>query len=345
MRPCALVIALLVVAACAAPREDVGTALSAASPSPVPCPAAHTSPLMPTALPSASVGSDLRRITSAAGGWSLEIPDAWLANAAIGNARALRGADIYSYDPTGLPFSGNVPPPGGIRMSVGLQPNLHGRDPVEYAAKEPSSSAGATVLERRSVTLAGVPAMLIVGRSYSPAPFDLIHAWWFVRPPHAPDRMLVIDAWPIDTTTRVQVERIASTLQLFGLPPVSTVPAITREQAERCYLTPQIRRADRIEAKLMLWRDYELVLERVRPDGPRPWGGEPDRLLWAVLIVGDIAPSLKGPPPPPSGAPRPAVAPRFVVLFVDAMTGATTAQDGGLSEQPEWWEVLADRAR
>jgi hypothetical protein len=157
--------------------------------------------------------------------------------------------------------------------------------------------------------------------------------------------MLVIDAWPVDGATRAQAERVVSTLRLFALPPVPTAPAITRDQAERCYVTSQIRRADRVAAKLMLWRDYELLLERLRPDGPRPWGGEPDRLLWAVLIVGDIEPPMKGPPPPPSGTPPPPIAPRWIVRSVDAMDGQATAQDNGLDDEPSWWNMLADRAR
>lgn len=289
-----------------------------------------------TGIERTPIDASTDRVSRPTGGWSLDAPRGWTAR-----PDGIRGGDLYSFEPAGAPLSGNAPGIGETRVRVQLDANYEkrGADAFMPPIRPPDIS------RTEATTIAGLPARLVVGRAYSPAPFDVLHAWWYIVPPALPDHVLVLDVWPADPDGFARAETIARSLRLFA-PASLAPPRMTRAEAlEWAGQSGAAVRTEAIEAKLILWRDFILAQDQ-GPSSPRVVGGEPDRWYWVVLIRGEIVPYAKGAPPGPgqTPAPPPTPGPGWAYDFIDGVTderGGPSAR--GLASPPTWWDRLPDR--
>src|SRR3989475_6723209 len=183
--------------------------------------------LPPTPKPLATragAAAGYRRIASDEGGWSMEIPEKWVAE--TGN---LRGAEIASFDMQSTDFSGNAPAPDQLRIRVTLMPEYDHLSLEALGAKGGLSSPG-PVIEQAATTVAGQPAVRTLMRSTSPGPFNQLHQYWHFRSPFFADRVVVVDAWPADGALRAAADHAIATFQL-GQPRITAATPISRKQA------------------------------------------------------------------------------------------------------------------
>src|SRR6266568_1158038 len=159
--------------------------LAGRSPQPTPT-GAVTAPttIQPAALTRrAASRSGYDRISSAKGGWSIEIPESWVAE--TGN---LRGAEIASFNRQGTDFSGNAPAADQLRIRVTVMPEYDSISLADLGAKGGLSSPG-PVIYQVVTTVASQPAVRTLMRSSSPHPFDQQHVYWHLRSPFFVDRV------------------------------------------------------------------------------------------------------------------------------------------------------------
>src|SRR2546425_34961 len=148
----------------------------------------------------AGAAAGYRRIASDEGGWSMEIPEKWVAE--TGN---LRGAEVASFDMQSTDFSGNAPASDQLRIRVTLMPEYDHLSLEALGAKGGLSSPG-PVIEQAATTVAGQPAVRTLMRSTSPGPFNQLHQYWHFRSPFFADRVVVVDAWPADGALRAAAD-------------------------------------------------------------------------------------------------------------------------------------------
>jgi hypothetical protein len=296
---------------------------------------AATAPLSSEPIEVLGIATGLVRAESLDGGWSAVYPSTWFRR-----AQPMRGQDFLSYEPD-LDFSGNLPPPGEVRVVVQLMANFDGLDPRAYASATPKSGQ---VMQEGDLTIAGQPAFTnkVQLNMAQPLPWPTDTRNWFVRSPYFNDRMLVIQATPADARA-TDVAALVASLR-FAPPVVTPVTPLSRAliTAKYATLTFPVLRTDRIEAKLVTWKEYELAAASFHSGV-----NDPEQLVWLVLVTGEVA--FPGHPPPPV-APQTAQPTRtthpWVLFTVDAITG-----DGiglsccGTDVPPKWFDGLTDRAK
>jgi hypothetical protein len=156
--------------------------------------------------------------------------------------------------------------------------------------------------------------------------------------------MLVIQASPANARTS-DVDAIVASLR-FARPVVAPQTPISRAQVVAKYATTSfaVLRLDRLEAKLVTWKEYELAA-----GGFHSGVNDPEQLIWLVLVTGEIAHPRGGGPPSFARESAPPTTPPtypWVLYTVDAISG-----DGfGLSccgpdARPKWFDGLTDRAK
>lgn len=102
-----------------------------------------------------------------------------------------------------------------------------------------------------------------------------------------------------------------------------------------------VLRIDRIDAKLVTWKEYELAA-----GGVHSGVNDPEQLVWLVFVTGEVTHPRGGPPrPAQSVPPTPATYPS-ILFIVDAVSG----DDMGLTccgsdARPKWFDGLTDRAK
>jgi hypothetical protein len=175
-----------------------------------------------------------------------------------------------------------------------------------------------------------------------PLPWPTDTRNWFVRSPDFKDRMLVIQASPAEARIK-DVDAIVASLR-FAPPVVTPQTPITRARATAKYASGvlPVLRLDRIEAKLVTWKEYELAAASFHSGV-----NDPDQLIWLVLVTGEIAHPRGGPmmlidrsaPPIPTTYP-------WALFTIDAVSGDGTGLSCcGRDARPKWFDGLADRAK
>lgn len=282
-----------------------------------------------------------KTVRSPDGGWSLAIPDDWRAD--VGR---LRGGELYSYDPTAMDFSGNAPPPGGVRISIMLWPDYEKRGPAWYADNEGQPYPG-TARERTTISVAGGTAERSIMRENQPSPFDVTMARWFVRHPAFDDRVLEIVLFRADSAALSQAESAIATLRLFTPLSGPREPLLTRAEViarvvgsgANAKPTPVPSTPERIEAKLVTAKEYELA----QASG-RNFVYDADTPLWIVVRFGDYPQSpfsMRG----ALGGSGPIQNWSWQFAVIDARTGLGYGGGGGpASSEPKWWSALRDRS-
>ncbi|HET9809307.1 MAG TPA: hypothetical protein VFQ66_06380, partial [Candidatus Limnocylindria bacterium] len=269
---------------------------------------------IPIARDQSGVPTGLIRAESQDGGWSVLHPTTWFRR-----EQPMRGSDFLSYEPD-LDFSGNLPPPGEVRVVVQLLPNFNGLDPRAFANTTPKAGQ---ITHEGDVTIAGQTGYTNTVRLNisNPPPWPTDKRNWFVRSPYFSDRMLVIQASPANARTS-DVDAIVASLR-FARPVVAPQTPISRAQVVAKYATTSfaVLRLDRLEAKLVTWKEYELAA-----GGFHSGVNDPEQLIWLVLVTGEIAhPRGGGPPRFSTGAspPPPTTPPTYpwILYVVDAVSG------------------------
>jgi len=285
-----------------------------------------------TRIAGSAAGYD--RIASSDGGWSMEIPDKWVAEK--GN---LRGAEIASFDMQGTDSSGNAPASDQLRIRVTVMPEYDHLSIAELGAKGGLSGPGPAI-EQVATAVAGQPAVRTLMRSSSPQPFDQKHVYWHFRSPFLADRILIIDAWPADGALRAIADRAIATV-LLGQPKVTMAAPLSRQQTiDRA--TTYLRafgRVDHVSEKLVDYHEYELV-----SNSGRSYTVDPDELVWVVVTTGEFV-STHSRPYNPNASPGPLPPDRLIVQVLRSSTGDFFS--GMSSEQPtwpSWFDGLTDRA-
>ena len=293
--------------------------------------------LPPTPTPAATragAGAGYRRIASDEGGWSMEVPDAFVAQ--MGQ---LRGAEIASFDMQSTDFSGNAPASDQLRIRVTLMPEYDHLSLEALGAKGGLSSPG-PVIEQAATTVAGQPAVRTLMRSTSPGPFNQLHQYWHFRSPFFADRVVVVDAWPADGALRAAADHAIATFQL-GQPRITAATPISRKQAiasATSYLSAN-GRVDRTAAKLVSYREFETASAF-----GHSYTVDPEDLVWVVVTTGEFV-STHSRPPPINGSPGPVPPDRMIVQVMGSSGGGTFG--GMYSPQdtwPSWFDSLKDRA-
>ena len=302
---------------------------------PEPSAQAASAPLSNGAIDHLGVATGTTRAESLDGGWSVVYPSTWFRR-----VQPMRGSDFLSYKPD-LDFSGNLPPAGEVRVVVQLLPNFDGLDPRAYASTTPRSGQ---VTQEGDVMIAGQPAFTnkVQLNMAQPLPWPMDTRSWFVRSPYFNDRVLVIQASPADARA-TDVAALVASLR-FAPPIVAPVTPLSRAKITAKYATPTypVLRADRIEAKLVTWKEYELAAASFHSGV-----NDPEQLVWLVLVTGEVAFPGHIPAPVQAQSAQPTRTTHPWVLFtVDAISG-----DGlGLSccgpdARPKWFDGLTDRSK
>ena len=292
--------------------------------------------LPPTPTPAATragAAAGYRRIANDEGGWSMEIPEKWVAQMS-----SLRGAEIGSFDMQGTDFSGNAPTSDQFRIRVTLMPEYDHLSLEALGAKGGLSSPG-PVIEQSATAVAGQPAVRTLMRSSSPGPFDQQHLYWHFRSPFFADRVVVVDAWPADGALRAAADHAIATFQLSQPKITPTTPMSRQDAIDRATSYLRNGRLDHVAAKLVNYHEYE-----VASASGRSFTQDPDDLVWVVVTTGEF-PSTHSRPFTPNASPGPPPPDRLIVLTLRASTGDYFS--GMYSPQdtwPSWFDSLTDRA-
>ncbi|OLB82655.1 MAG: hypothetical protein AUI15_37570 [Actinobacteria bacterium 13_2_20CM_2_66_6] len=286
----------------------------------------------------ALAGARDRHIVDVDGGWSLDAPSSW-----FDRPSAQHGREIMSYDPTGMDNSGNTPPPGGIFFRLQMQQNPDRLDAAAFLRAR-GQGTGNGVLEHSQLVIAGQPAEFYLVRQ--PLPLGMAHLEqtlsWYLRSPFFDDRMVVISAVPGDSQLRAEVERIVASLRFARPAAVNLMPTISRADALARVLSRPGLAVDRIEAKLVLYKELEATNQFGRSGMD-----DPDSLVWVVVYSGKGIPNrFLGPPPMTTGStqtPEPCVW-AWEVFHADTSPGSTGFGCNPRFTWPEWFAGLPDHS-
>jgi hypothetical protein len=287
----------------------------------------------------ALAGGRNRHIVDVDGGWSLDAPSSW-----FDRPSAQHGREIMSYDPTGMDNDGNVPPPGAIFFRIQMQQNQDRLDAAGFLRAR-GQGIGSGVLEHWQVLVAGQPAEFYLVRQPLPIGMARLEKTlsWYLKSPFFDDRMVVITAVPGDSPLRADIERIVGSLHFDRPAAVNLTPTVSRADALARVLSHPGLVVDRIEAKLVLYKELEATNQFGRSGMD-----DPDSLVWVVVYSGKgIALPRGGPPPAFNSAPTKAPDPcmwAFEVFHADASLGSSQIGCNARFTWPEWFAGLPDHS-
>ncbi len=251
--------------------------------------AAPTSTPTPTATatpggPSGSPTPGTVRVKDDLGGWSIDVPTEWHEQAA-----PQHGFEIRSYDPKGMDFSGNMPPTDQILVRMQMQQNPKGVDALRYATTTPfgqmtTSVPGREIRAHDQISIAGQTAERFTLFESQPAQWSTLEptVYLYVHSPFFADRMLVIHQIPGASPLRARADQVLGSLQFYR--PMS--PELTARMT-RSEIIAQTRdqmngaTIDRIEAKLMQYKEYEAA----NPSSFN-FAVDPDMAIWVLAYSG-----------------------------------------------------------
>jgi len=277
-----------------------------------------------------------RHIVDVDGGWSLDTPASW-----FDRPSAQHGREIMSYDPARMDNDGNMPPAGGALVRLQMQQNPDRLDAAHFLRIR-GLGVGPDVLERLQPIIAGQPAEFYSVRHTFPVEMQRQEAtlFWFLRSPFFDDRMVVISAVPGDSQIRADVERIVGSLHFAQPAAVNLTPTISRAEALARVLSRPGLVVDRIEAKLVLYKELEATNQFGRSGMD-----DPDSLVWVVVYSGKgIGLPPHGPPSfgsGPSQTPEPCIW-AFEVFHADASLGSSQIGCNARFTWPPWFAALPD---
>ncbi len=260
----------------------------------------------------------------------MDVPEGWWTQPG-----PQHGYEVRSYDPT-VALAGNatarLPAPAGVVLTLRMRQNPKRLDPLSYF-KKPDEGPELAVREHEHVELAGQPAeMWLIWRD-QPSNYQWLEPTrrWYVRSPFFDDRMVVITAAPGDGPLQDTVDRVLGTLQFYRPTPPPLDPIVTRDQAVRSVLEDETRSGaaiDRVEAKLVLYKEFETALA-----AGQDFVTDPDTLVWLVVYEGSSLSCGAGP--------RGSCRSSFRV--VAARPSDHVAMGGAAPAWPAWFDALRDR--
>ena len=298
---------------------------------------AHPTPSpIPQSKDQSAVPAGYVRVERPEGGWSAVMPKSWYRRDA-----PLHGSEFLSYDPEGMDSSGNAPPTGETRVVLRMENDYGAADLRTFASTYPAGPMGKNDLGA-DTQVAGQPAYTTTFVSAQPPPWNAPMRIWFLRSPYFVDRVVTVTA----TNTRMQeVDAIVQSLRFFKPAPPAAL-TVTRAEVIAKYSKPSFSatRVDRVEAKLVRWKDYEKAR-----GGFRSYTNDPDELTWVVIVYGEIKAQGGRGGPLRVTTPDPNATPQTFKYETHAFS-ATGAEGGmygccGPDGRPTWFDTLVDLAK
>jgi hypothetical protein len=317
--------AALLLAGCGSRGEPPESGvLAGAAATPVPTPGS------PTGTPAPGYA----RLRDDAGGWSVDVPQAWRHRTG-----PQHGFEARSFDPD-VPDAQNrsiayLPPDGAIYVGMNMRQNPDRLEAATFVARFELGRIDQQIREHASVRVAGQPAELYSFWRSQPTDFAKNEPtlWWYLRSPFFDDRMVVISAFPAASPLRPEVERIVASLQFYQPAPVPLTPLVSRADALAQISARPGHVLSRIEARLVLYKEFEAAV-----GDRRAFGIDPDTLVWVVAYAGQIPSNRHG-----FGDSSPCTWAVSVLAArpPDAVGSFMCAN----ASWPAWFDSLEDRAR
>jgi hypothetical protein len=152
------------------------------------------------------------------GGWSIEYPDGWFVQ-----PWRRQGASFTSYDPASASFERGVrfetlaanPPISELRFHIEVWPNESGWTSKSYAdafLAEPTTVSHSRLLSRDPTRIGAAEAEVAVLQEESPRGLREV-MYTFVASPTR-DRIVLIRAWPAESTLRGSLDLAIRTLRI-----------------------------------------------------------------------------------------------------------------------------------
>jgi len=310
----------------------------------------------------ADLGNGTKRLTSAEGGYLIDVPSSWLVQAGPFTTPMFGQVHMTSYDPSSidqraLPVAGMLPPETGIAVDLQIWRNPTGEAPDRYVENVVHYHPdGVAVLPGSYVTVAGqrtYQAAIQDEHRFQPGTGPLVvtrqtRLVWVV-PILRPDRYLVVIAQPGESPLRHAVEDALKSLHVMK-PVVSQMPVIhQRSEIFDRWLNGKSGPIPgrRVEAKLMTYAEAEAAMRGGNDHGLFRIDRDPDELFWLVAVSGgpDLPLPRGGPLRLGSGSPATPTPTAWMLYDMAAtndrgeMTGMSLSSNGtwppGFDAQPD----------
>jgi hypothetical protein len=311
-------------------------------PATTPPPGAFAKPVTPVDYTVTPVGSS-QRVESPAG-WSIDVPKHWWLSGTYGR---YGGAVISNYDPDYGSTTNVMSWATRDRVRLTLETWTNEQRRSVDAWVDDGFKSG--VSQRNSALLGGQPAQVFTQyRNFGPPPNgDQTSRFWVVST--GPITMLVISAFPADSTKLADVERILDSLRLSAVaapsPATLTRADAIRIATDKVTISPTGKptqvRVDRAEAKLVRSVEASQIIGPFSGTSSAPLGAAPDDPVWIVALAGDLGDTSAfrcG----PIGCPVQTI--HSSITVIDARTGQVRGGPSGTALWPVIFDALPDRS-
>jgi len=311
-------------------------------PATTPPPGAFNKPVNPVDYTATTTPAGVRVDSPA--GWSLDAPKHWWLSSTYGR---YGGAVITNFDPDYGSTTNVITATthDRVRLTLETYSNEQQRSLQAWVDEVYKSS----IKQSASATLGGRSAQTFTQtQNFGPPPFgDQTSRIWVVST--GPVTMLVVSAFPADSTKLADVERVLGSLRLSA----ASAPAsatITRADAIRIALEqttglktgkPLPVRVDRTEAKLVRSVEAAQISGAFQGSFPAPLAAAPEDPVWIVTIAGDLGMTNPTRCGLMACQPQPI---RWSTFVIDAHTGQVRGNPTGPTGWPEFFDGLPDRS-
>ena len=311
-------------------------------PATTPPPGAFNKPLNPVDYTATTTPTGVRVDSPA--GWSLDVPRHWWLSSTYGRYGS---AVITNFDPdygsTTNVFTATTR--DRVRLTLDTWSNEQRHSPEAWVDVVYKTS----IKQRAGAALAGRSAQTFTQtQNFGPPPFgDQTSRIWVVS--SGPVTMLVVSAFPADSTKLADVERVLGSLRLSA----ASAPAsatITKADAIRIALEQTTGsktgkqlpvRVDRTEAKLVRSVEAAQISGAFQGSFPAPLAAAPEDPVWIVTIAGDLGMTNPTRCGLMACQPQPI---RWSTFVIDAHTGQVRGNPTGPTGWPEFFDGLPDRS-